>query len=661
MFSMLLHLHLHLHQPAPTCTQPESNTKGNDHQTTMTKATLPLIALLSYLIGLYLSPRLLQTNYLSQLLTPILSSSDSSGDNHGNPKPVELPPLPPSLSPGNTAKTKVNESNKNNDATETRHTEEPVYNYTAAYHSLLHVHPESTTTTNNQDPFQNIQFVIHRNGEADPCSIQKPHVNPSTVFIQSSQLFNKAYEHYDKYDFDALFTHVLGVGTSSPPKVYEKGSSPSNHGLLEENGSGCFPTWKSGRHYLDSHTFTTEQLDANPQEEDVNREEEHKDKYWISSFLKFCDMGHDRTPIQLDHGRLVRIPTIKSLPCHFHTREGLRVDSLTMLAELATKVQQTVTNQAHQVHSDECTANQAEEGTCTTTNPDQPKELHLYAVPAGRVFLFAPKYIGEIFELPHVSSHDNLPVSLQVLSLSPRVFDIYNFFSREESARIVDKALKETSETHRMKRSSTGASGYNVNSQRTSENGFDTHGKEAQEVKKRCMNVLGFDVYEEGLTDGLQVLRYNKTTAYVPHLDWIDDYQKQQEHNYDSEGVGSNRFATILLYMSDLEEGDGGETVFTQGWPSELAEEERVPFDTALSQLRESGDVEGLLSHGSWEESMVARCRSRLAVRPHSSRAVLFYSQEPDGTPDKNSLHGGCPVIKNEKWAGKILLVTVSL
>ena len=59
----------------------------------------------------------------------------------------------------------------------------------------------------------------------------------------------------------------------------------------------------------------------------------------------------------------------------------------------------------------------------------------------------------------------------------------------------------------------------------------DTHGKQAQAVKRRCMNVLGFDEYTESLTDGLQVLRYNQTTAYVPHLDWIDDYQKQQEHN----------------------------------------------------------------------------------------------------------------------------------
>ena len=156
------------------------------------------------------------------------------------------------------------------------------------------------------------------------------------------------------------------------------------------------------------------------------------------------------------------------------------------------------------------------------------------------------------------------------------------------------------------------------------------------------------------MTDGLQVLRYNKTTAYVPHLDWIDDYQKKQEHDFDTEHLGSNRFATILLYMTDLNEGDGGETVFTHGWPVGQAEEDHVKFEDAKLALRESGDAEGLFEPDSWQENMVARCRSRLSIRPHSSRAVLFYSQNPDGTPDNQSLHGGCPVIKGEKWAANL-------
>lgn len=36
-------------------------------------------------------------------------------------------------------------------------------------------------------------------------------------------------------------------------------------------------------------------------------------------------------------------------------------------------------------------------------------------------------------------------------------------------------------------------------------------------------------------------------------MDWIDG-NDQLEHNYHSAGLGGNRFATILLYMSDLGE-----------------------------------------------------------------------------------------------------------
>lgn len=70
-----------------------------------------------------------------------------------------------------------------------------------------------------------------------------------------------------------------------------------------------------------------------------------------------------------------------------------------------------------------------------------------------------------------------MPISLEVLSVAPKVFDIHNFFTPVEAKEVVDKVLNEKSESHKMKRSSTGASGYNLNSKRTSENGFDTHGK----------------------------------------------------------------------------------------------------------------------------------------------------------------------------------------
>ena len=33
--------------------------------------------------------------------------------------------------------------------------------------------------------------------------------------------------------------------------------------------------------------------------------------------------------------------------------------------------------------------------------------------------------------------------------------------------------------------------------------------------------------FSEQLADGLQVLRYNQSTAYVSHLDWIEGFLRQ--------------------------------------------------------------------------------------------------------------------------------------
>ena len=43
-----------------------------------------------------------------------------------------------------------------------------------------------------------------------------------------------------------------------------------------------------------------------------------------------------------------------------------------------------------------------------------------------------------------------------------------------------------------------------------------------------------------------------------------------------------------------------------------------------------------------------------LRSKPVAGNAVMFYSQGPDGSLDKMSLHGGCPVIKGLKWSANV-------
>jgi prolyl 4-hydroxylase len=49
----------------------------------------------------------------------------------------------------------------------------------------------------------------------------------------------------------------------------------------------------------------------------------------------------------------------------------------------------------------------------------------------------------------------------------------------------------------------------------------------------------------------------------------------------------------------------------------------------------------------------IAECGRRgIAVKPRKGSALLFWSLSPDGkTKDMTSLHGGCPVLKGDKWS----------
>ncbi len=99
--------------------------------------------------------------------------------------------------------------------------------------------------------------------------------------------------------------------------------------------------------------------------------------------------------------------------------------------------------------------------------------------------------------------------------------------------------------------------------------------------------------------EGLQVLRYGPGDEYKPHFDWFDPEQpgpsKHMEH-------GGQRVGTLVMYLSDVEEGGG----------------------TSFPNIG-------------------------LEVRPHKGGAVFFADIDELGAPDQQTLHAGLPVIKGVK------------
>jgi prolyl 4-hydroxylase len=129
-----------------------------------------------------------------------------------------------------------------------------------------------------------------------------------------------------------------------------------------------------------------------------------------------------------------------------------------------------------------------------------------------------------------------------------------------------------------------------------------------------------------------QILRYNVSKAYMPHYDYVPSAEAYNNHNYESNSTGSNRFATFLLYLSEVREG--GETVFSSVVPKlgrlypDYGAQSR---DDLLSQFDELGLTHNLPEDG-WERQLLVDCRTKLSIKPRKTSVLLFYSQHPNGT-----------------------------
>ncbi|KAH6797043.1 2-oxoglutarate and oxygenase superfamily protein [Perilla frutescens var. hirtella] len=200
---------------------------------------------------------------------------------------------------------------------------------------------------------------------------------------------------------------------------------------------------------------------------------------------------------------------------------------------------------------------------------------------------------------------------VEVISWEPRAFVFHNFLSKEECEYLIsiaeprmEKSTVVDSETGQSKDSRV----------RTSSGTFLARGRDkiVQRIEKRIADFTFIPV-EHG--EGLQILHYEVGQKYEPHYDYfLDEYNTQN---------GGQRIATILMYLSDVEEG--GETVF----PAAKGNYSSVPYWNELSECGKGG----------------------LSVKPKMGDALLFWSMKPDATLDPSSLHGGCAVIKGNKWS----------
>ncbi|XP_077231250.1 putative prolyl 4-hydroxylase 3 [Tasmannia lanceolata] len=199
----------------------------------------------------------------------------------------------------------------------------------------------------------------------------------------------------------------------------------------------------------------------------------------------------------------------------------------------------------------------------------------------------------------------------EIISWEPRAFIYHNFLSKDECEYLIELA-KPHMEKSTVVDSATGRS--KDSRVRTSSGMFLKRGRDKiiRDIEKRIADFTFLPV-EHG--EGLQILHYEVGQKYEPHFDYfVDEFNTKN---------GGQRIATVLMYLSDVEEG--GETVF----PSAKVNSSSVLGWNELSECAKKG----------------------ISVKPRMGDALLFWSMRPDASLDPLSLHGGCPVISGNKWS----------
>lgn len=220
------------------------------------------------------------------------------------------------------------------------------------------------------------------------------------------------------------------------------------------------------------------------------------------------------------------------------------------------------------------------------------------------------------------TGEDTMNMTIKAISCAPRVFEIANFLSPVEVQHLLDVAAGEN-----LALSSTGLGdavkdandAEDTRRTRTSYNSWLERERSpiVDSIYRRASDVLRIDEAllryrgdgefpdlgtDQTIAESLQLVHYDPNQEYTAHHDF--GYSDLDEP------FQAQRFATILLYLNEGMEG--GATSFPRWANAETFEE--------------------------------------LKVVPEVGKAILFYSQLPDGNMDDLSQHEAKKVRLGEKW-----------
>ncbi|CAK0811076.1 unnamed protein product [Prorocentrum cordatum] len=233
--------------------------------------------------------------------------------------------------------------------------------------------------------------------------------------------------------------------------------------------------------------------------------------------------------------------------------------------------------------------------------------------------------LGHTTELPGLRSPGEV-THIRTVSLTPAVFEIDNFLLPDESEHIMQRVRHTIQKSPVAMKDADQAKAKAAKDFRTSSQEFlPTSGDDIlAAVDERVQMLTRIPITH---AEHIQVLRYNQMEHYSAHHDFFDpaDYANNKNiciMNMIQNGA-TNRMATVFFYLTNVTRG--GETNF--------------PRAGGLPQPHDFFDCSR--GYSSW---------------PMANKVIIFYSMLPDGSMDKNSLHGGCDVLEGQKWSANFWL-----
>ncbi|KAK8942611.1 hypothetical protein KSP39_PZI009630 [Platanthera zijinensis] len=239
------------------------------------------------------------------------------------------------------------------------------------------------------------------------------------------------------------------------------------------------------------------------------------------------------------------------------------------------------------------------------------RDLTPDAVPRARFMDLSEGVEDDALTMPHGETGEfhSYSIPFQVLSWKPRAIYFSKFATPEQCHAIIKIAKSKLAPSSLALRK--GETAESTKGIRTSSGTFLSASEDSTETLKYIEEKIArATMIPRNHGEAFNILRYEIGQKYASHYDSFNptEYGPQK----------SQRVASFLLYLSDVEEG--GETMF--------------PFENGLN-MDANYDYQKCIG---------------LKVKPRRGDGLLFYSLMTNGTIDPTSLHGSCPVIKGEKW-----------